>query len=79
MQFTVHRDADYGFIVADASIRARSFAIVPTRGYAFDRRADAQRRADELNALDATPETMSIETPDRFEAVADTLYGPAWD
>jgi hypothetical protein len=76
--FTVHADADYGFIVADASVGAKSFAMVPAGfDWSFDSKAEAKAQAIALSGK-AIP-TRMIETPDRFEAVADTLYGPAWE
>lgn len=76
--FTVHADADYGFIVADASVGAKSFAMVPAdENWSFDREADAWLAARALTGESVA--TRMIETPDRFEAVADTLYGPAWE
>lgn len=75
--FTVHPDSDYGFIVADASIGAYSFAMVPDgERWAFDDRAAAVAQAKALSGRNI-PLRM-IETPDRFEAVADTVYGPEW-
>lgn len=81
--FTVHRDPFYGFIVADAAIGAKSFAMVPARhDWAFQTKAEAEAQADYLTnfcgAVTPVP-TRMIETPERFEEVADTLYGPAWD
>jgi hypothetical protein len=69
---------DGGYIVADASVRARSFAVVPRNEvYDFNTAAEAAQQAKRLNAMSNVP-TRGIETPERFEAVADTLYGPAW-
>lgn len=82
--FTVHHDADYGFIVADAAVGATSFAMVPAvAAFCFPARADAEAHAAALTeqvkgGWSEIPLRM-IETPDRFEAVADTLYGPAWE
>lgn len=77
--FTVHPDPDYGFIVADASVKARSFAMVPSVAqFCFRDRAEAVAMAADLSAMDGEIPMRMLETPDRFEAVADTLYGPAW-
>lgn len=81
--FTVHQDPDYGFIVADAAVKAHSFAMVPAVAqFCFRDRSEAEAHAAALteqarNTWGEIPLRM-IETPDRFEAVADTLYGPAW-
>jgi hypothetical protein len=77
--FKVIRDIDYGFVVADASIGAYSFAMVPAAGlqFSFATRVEAETEAKRLTGKDI-PLRM-LETPDRFEEVADTLYGPAWD
>jgi hypothetical protein len=76
--FNVIRDgADW--IVADASVTAHSFAMIPKFHQAvFSRRYEAERQAEKLSGGNPI-ETRMVETPDRFEAVADTLYGPAWD
>jgi hypothetical protein len=82
--FTVLSDPDYGFIVADASVAAKSFAMVPALArFCFRVKAEAVAHAAALtdqmkNNWGEIPLRM-IETPDRFEAVADTLYGPAWE
>jgi len=76
--FTIAKDADYGWIVLDASVRSRSFAMVPVgTAWSFDAEADARAQARNLSAA-GNIETRMIETPDRFEAVADTRYGAAW-
>lgn len=74
--FTVIRDGQ-DYLVADAAIKARSFAMIPARYQAmFHRRYQAERQAEKLSGQDI--ELRMIETPDRFEEVADTLYGPVW-
>lgn len=76
-QFKVVKDPFYDFLVIDASVGAYSFAMVPATGkYEFSNRADAEKRAKEISGTEI--ETMMIETPERFEAVADTKYGAAW-
>jgi hypothetical protein len=76
--FTVHQDPDYGFIVADAAIGAKSFAMVPVdHTWSFATKDEARAQAKALSGQ--TVATRMFETPDRFEAVADTLYGPAWE
>lgn len=75
--FTVYADETYGFIVADASTSARSFALVPTNyDWSFAKKAKALAQAKALSGKDV--DCHMIETPDRFEAVADTRYGCAW-
>jgi len=77
--FTFHRDPDYGFIVADASVTARSFAMVPAdREWSFEYELEARKAAIEYSRLGQPIPTRMIQTPDRFEAVADTRYGAAW-
>jgi hypothetical protein len=70
------------FLVCEPS-RAYSFAIVPQGSqFEFLKRDAAKAEADRLNELikgGATIATRNIETPDRFEAVADRKYGPAWE
>lgn len=76
--FTVHRDVDYDFIVADASIGATSFALVPAdKAWNFTTEAEARAQAKALSGQ--VVNLRCLETPDRFEAVADTKYGPAWE
>lgn len=76
--FKVIRDVDYGFVVADASVGAHSFAMVPAdRQFAYGTREQAEAEAKFLSGK--TIPLRMIETPDRFEAVADIVYGPAWD
>lgn len=72
----------YGFIVHE-SARARSFALVPTDfAWNFGTKGEALDQAAKLTGFEAahpgSVRTRMIETPDRFEAVADTRYGPAW-
>lgn len=76
--FKVIRDADYGFVVADESIGAYSFAMVPAdHDWSFETRAEAAAQAKTLSGKEI--KTRMFETPDRFEAVADTVYGQAWE
>src|SRR5260370_13519264 len=75
--FTVIREPGYGYIVADASIKAKSFAMIPAPYHAvFSRRYEAEQQAMRLSGQ--TIELRMIDTPERFEAVADTIYGPEW-
>lgn len=80
--FTVSTDSIYGFIVHE-SARAQSFAMVPADfTWNFDAIGDAAAQAAKLNHFEhkhpGSIRTRMIETPDRFEAVADTRYGRAW-
>jgi hypothetical protein len=75
--FTVIREQGYGYIVADASIKAKSFAMIPAHHQAvFSRRHEAEQQAIRLSGQ--TIELRMIDTPERFEAAADTIYGPEW-
>jgi hypothetical protein len=77
-KFTVAFDPEYGtWLVLSTETRARSFAMVPVGvAWEFTNRGDAQAQARALSGTE-TPVRM-IETPERFEAVADTAYGVAW-
>jgi hypothetical protein len=80
--FTVSTDSIYGFIVHE-SARAQSFAMVPEDfQWNFDSKVAALAQASKLTGFVASRpgsvRTRMIETPDRFEAVADTRYGCAW-
>lgn len=76
--FTVAFDPGYGtWLVFSTETRARSFAMIPVGvAYEFTNRDDAMAQARKLSGTN-TPVRM-IETPERFEAVADTVYGGAW-
>jgi len=79
--FTVSRD-DQGYIVHQSS-NAYSFAMVPANfQYDFgDDKAKAWEQVRRLNKWAAKGNEIKlrlIETPDRFEAVADTKYGCPW-
>ncbi len=74
-QFKTIRDGDDWF-VCDATVGACSFAMVTKE--MFDTRKQAETRAKELNAAGQPVEVSMMDTYDRFEAVADTKYGPAW-
>lgn len=72
-----------GFIVHEVS-NAYSMALVPANNqYYFGRdkaRAYEQvRRLHDWQAKGNKIETRMIQTPGRFEAVADTKYGCAWE
>ena len=75
MQFKVIRDGADWF-VADATVGAYSFAIVPEGFGPFVKKADAEKAAAAIQGK--VLETRMMETPDRFEEVADTRYGVAW-
>lgn len=77
--FTVAYDAGYeAWIVLSTETKAKSFAMVPaTDTYLFDRKADAVEQAKELTGKAVA--VRMIETPDRFEAVEDIIYGSAWE
>ena len=75
--FTVIKEPGYGYIVADASIKAKSFAMIPAHYQAvFSRRYEAEQQAVRLSGQ--TIELRMIDTPERFEDAADTIYGPEW-
>ena len=75
--FTVIKEPGYGYIVADASIKAKSFAMIPAHHQAvFSRRYEAEAQAIRLSGQ--TIELRTIDTPERFEAATDTIYGPEW-
>lgn len=77
--FTAIKDAEFGYVVCDASIRARSFAMVPVHHHwSFRTERDAKHQAKLLSNIVGTVQTRMIETPERFEEVADTVYGAAW-
>lgn len=75
-KFKVLKDADYGYIVADASVRSFSFAMVPVSGFAFESAEAASDRAVALSGQAVA--VRMLETPERFEEVADSRYGAAW-
>lgn len=71
-----------GYIVHEVS-NAYSFAMVPAEfQYYFGNNkamaAEQVRRLDKWSAKGKEVITRLMETPGRFEAVADTKYGPAW-
>lgn len=81
--FTVSFDPDEeGFIVHEVS-NAYSFAMIPAQNqYYFGRdKAKAFEQVRRLHAWQAKGNEVPLrllETPSRFEAVADTKYGPEW-
>jgi hypothetical protein len=81
--FTVSFDPDEdGYIVHQAS-RVFSFAMIPAKyKYYFGQdKAKAWDQVRRLNAQQAKGNEIALqtlETPSRFEAVADTKYGCAW-
>ena len=78
--FTVAQDGQ-DWIVLSTETRARSFAMVPTGfQWFFATKAEAIAQARKINdAFNMPIGTRMIETPDRFEAVADTQFGAAWE
>ncbi len=86
-RFTVYNDPDSGGLIVAERQTAVSFAMVPTgHGGGFfspcaEGRAQAIANAKRLNAFCANGGTVPVrmlETPARFEEIADTKYGPAW-
>lgn len=77
--FTTAYDAGFQtWIVISNETKARSFAMVPVgAAWEFSSKSEALEQAANLSGKNV-PVRM-IETPDRFEAVADTLYGAAWE
>lgn len=83
--FKVVRDGDE-IIVCDSSVSAMSFVMVPRDyGFMFENTLNgvnaAGARAIELARKSRAGETIALrmmETPDRFEEIADTRYGVAW-
>jgi len=72
---------DEGFIVHEVS-NAFSFARIPAANqYLFDDEAMAKEQVRRLHSWQAKGNKVTlrnIETPGRFEVVADTKYGCAW-
>lgn len=83
IKFTVSYSADdEGYIVHQVS-NALSFALVPANNqYEFGndkvKAWEQVRRLHVWQAKGNVVELRNIETPERFEAVADTKYGCAW-
>lgn len=76
MQFKVIKSEGW-YLVVDASMKALSAALVPSAyRFAYSQKADAMLQASKLSGQ--IIETRMIETPDRFEEMADIMYGPAW-
>jgi hypothetical protein len=71
---------DPGFetwIVISTETKATSFAMVPAgEKWEFPSKEEALEQAQHLSGKNIT--VRMIETPDRFEAVADLKYGAAW-
>lgn len=65
------------WFVADATVGAYSFAMVT--GEMFFTAKEANDKAKELMAKGQPVDVSMMETPDRFEEVADTVYGCAWE
>lgn len=82
-RFTVsYSPDDEGYIVHQVS-NAFSFAMVPAKNE-YDFGKDKARAWEQVRRLHAwqskgnVVELRNLETPGRFEAVADTKYGCAW-
>lgn len=75
-EFTIALDGS-DWIVLSKESRARSFALIPTdHNWCFATKAEAAEQAKALSGQSI--QTRMYDTPDRFEAVADVIYGPAW-
>jgi hypothetical protein len=76
--FTAAYDAGFQtWIVLSTETRARSFAMVPVgETWEFATKLEALEQAKRISSKPVA--VRMIETPDRFEAVADTVYGAAW-
>jgi hypothetical protein len=76
--FTVAYDPEFrSWIVLSTETKATSFAMVPVgKTWEFATKAEAVVQAWRLSGTAVA--VRMIETPERFEAVADTRYGPAW-
>lgn len=76
--FTAAYDAGFQtWIVISTETKAKSFAMVPVdENWAFSTRSEALEQASILSGKPVR--TRMIETPDRFEAIADSKYGAAW-
>lgn len=70
---------DGEWFVADASVGAYSFAMVVSDMGSFGSKVDAVAAAKELAASKKDIAVRMMETPSRFESVADTVYGAAWE
>ena len=77
--FTAAFDPGYEtWIVISTETRAYSFAMVPASAqWEFATKAEALEQAKRLSGKPV--QTRMIETPDRFEVVADTVYGAEWE
>ena len=76
VNFTIAKDGQ-DWIVLSTETNARSFAMVPVgHTWLFESKADAAAQAKRLSGKQI--KTDMAFTPDRFEAVADTVYGVAW-
>lgn len=71
---------DNGFktwIVISTETKATSFAMIPVgETWEFETKREALEQAAKLSGKPT--KTRMIETPDRFEAIADIKYGAAW-
>lgn len=80
--FTVSYDQDSGDYLVHQVSNAYSFAMIPAKHSCFfETKTMAHEQVRRLHAYQAKGneiELRSIETPGRFEKVADTKYGCAW-
>lgn len=76
--FTVAFDPDFQtWIVISTETKAASFAMIPAaEAWEFSTKLEALEQAARLSGSDI--KLRMIETPGRFEVVADTRYGAAW-
>jgi hypothetical protein len=76
--FTAAYDAGFQtWIVISTETKAASFAMVPVgESWEFSSKSEALEQATILSSKPVR--TRMIETPDRFEAIADIKYGAAW-
>jgi hypothetical protein len=79
--FSFDRDNESGYIVHEVS-NAFSFAMIPVEHTSyFETKEQAAEQVRRLHAWQQKGNVITlrcIETPERFEAVADTKYGCAW-
>lgn len=77
--FAVTTDDDGGFMVYDVASSCMSYAHIPSVECAFFlTREEAAAQATRLNLSPTLIAVRGWDTPGRFEAVADTLYGAPW-
>lgn len=76
--FTTAYDKGFNsWIVISTETKATSFAMVPVgEDWDFSSKSEAIEQAARLSGKNV--KVRMIETPDRFEAIADIKYGPEW-